>query len=34
MLQQFTNPNQPPEPATVVVVKNWAEQVRRLLSPR
>lgn len=34
MLKQFTNANQPPEPATVVVVKNWTEQVRRLLSPR
>jgi serine/threonine-protein kinase len=34
MLKQFTNPNQPPEPATVVVVKNWTEEVRRLLSPR
>ena len=34
MLKQLTNPNQQPEPATVVVVKNWAEDVRRLLSPR
>jgi hypothetical protein len=34
MLKQLTNPNQPQEPATVVVVKNWAEEVRRLLSPR
>ena len=34
MLKQFTNPNQPPEPAKVVVVKNWAEEMRRLLSPR
>jgi hypothetical protein len=34
MLKQLTNPSQPPEPAKVVVVKNWAEEMRRLLSPR
>ena len=34
MLKQLTDPNQPTKPATVVVVKNWAQEVRRLLSPR
>lgn len=34
MLKQLTEPNQPLEPATVVVVRNWAEEVRRLLRPQ
>jgi Tol biopolymer transport system component len=31
MLKQVTNPSQAPEPATVVVVKNWTEELRRLV---
>jgi serine/threonine-protein kinase len=33
MLKQSANPNQPSEAARVVVTKNWAEQLRRQLSP-
>jgi hypothetical protein len=31
MLKEVTNPNQAPEPPTVVVVKNWIEELRRLV---
>jgi eukaryotic-like serine/threonine-protein kinase len=31
MLKQVTTPNQASEPATVIVVKNWMEELRRLM---
>jgi hypothetical protein len=34
MLKGMNDPSQPPEAASVVVVKNWADEVRRLLAPR